>query len=376
MADPIPIYKDQDFYVPHFEVRLASRALPADTVNDVQQVTYKDNVDKIDECQLTINNWDAEKRTFKYSDSDLFLPGEEFELRMGYYGGDRLRLMLRGVITSLRPSFPSGGSPTLAVEALNILHTFREVQRSHTYENMTDGEIAHQIGEQRLGLKVDPKTKTSGEERYKYIIQDNQPDVVFLMERARRVGYDVYVEEKDDNGSSKESVLFFGPSESPERPTYELTYGRSLVEFSTNLTTATQVARVSVQGWDATAKKEIRFTARRDQLATKGVGKAGNQAGIEASFEKREEVIATKPVNSLQEAKTLATETLEKNAKELLTGSASTVGLPDLRAGNHVVLNGLGTRFSGRYFVTATTHSIGDSGYTTQFDCRREEIEG
>jgi phage protein D len=50
------------------------------------------------------------------------------------------------------------------------------------------------------------------------------------------------------------------------------------------------------------------------------------------------------------------------------------VGLPDLRAGSVVNIDGLGARFTGRYFVTSTTHAIGDGGYTTQFECRREEL--
>jgi phage protein D len=59
----------------------------------------------------------------------------------------------------------------------------------------------------------------------------------------------------------------------------------------------------------------------------------------------------------------------------MLMGTGSTVGLPDLRASSVVYLDGLGKRFSGRYFVTGTTHTIGDSGYTTQFECRREDIQ-
>ena len=39
-------------------------------------------------------------------------------------------------------------------------------------------------------------------------------------------------------------------------------------------------------------------------------------------------------------------------------------------------IGGVGERFSGRYFVTDTTHAVGDSGYTTQFGCRREEVKG
>ena len=57
-----------------------------------------------------------------------------------------------------------------------------------------------------------------------------------------------------------------------------------------------------------------------------------------------------------------------------MKGSGSTVGLPDLRSGSVVEVDGLGKRFTGRYFVTGTTHGITNGGYTTQFECRREEV--
>ena len=62
-------------------------------------------------------------------------------------------------------------------------------------------------------------------------------------------------------------------------------------------------------------------------------------------------------------------------AKNLVTGSGSTVGLPELRAGRPVYIRGLGRRFSGRYLVTSSTHALGDSGYTTQFEARMEELK-
>jgi len=65
---------------------------------------------------------------------------------------------------------------------------------------------------------------------------------------------------------------------------------------------------------------------------------------------------------------------LEGIAKEMVKGNGSVAGLPDIRAGTVLMIDGLGDRFSGRYFVVSTTHAIGDSGYTTQFECRREEL--
>jgi phage protein D len=374
-----PIFKDQDFYVPHFQIKLQRQALDPEVVHDILRVTYKDSLTDIDSFEITINNWDEEyrtyekvrERTFKYSDQKLFDPGQEVEVWMGYYGEKRQRLMLKGEITSLRPTFPASGASTLAVSGLNLLHRLRRKQRTDSYKKLTDSQIAKRIAD-RLQLKLECKRTPASETRYAYLFQDNQYDIVFLMERARRIGYDLYVKEAGENGRSEKSTLFFTPS-GDERATYELVYGASLIQFTPNLTTANQVGKVTVRGWNPRQKKKIEYTAKREELRTKGTGKRGRQADLEKSFGDREEVITSIPVESPDEAKRLAIETLERISKDIIKGSGSTVGLPDLRAGNVVQIEGLGERFSGRYFVTATTHTIDDSGYTTQFECRREE---
>ena len=372
----IPIYKGQDFYVPGFEVKVGEEKLSRAVIRDITQVTYKDDVKQIDSFEITINNWDAKTRDFKYSDQRLFDPGKKVELWMGYFGGDQLRLMLTGEITSLRPSFPSGGQPTLAISGLNLMHRLRKKQESHSYQRMTDNQIAKQI-EGRLGVPIVTVEDADGQkEEYRYLFQDNQYDILFLMQRARAVGYDLMVLEEGTGRQARPSKLYFGPSENIQRVTYELKYGLSLIEFQPTLTTANQVSKVTVRGWDNVRKEPIEVTVERGRLRTKGVGPEGGQREIEQSFAEREEIIVNRPINSRQEAETLARRTLENIAKDMVKGSGSVVGLPDLRAGCVVHISGLGKRFSGRYFVTATTHTIGDGGYTTRFECRREEIQG
>jgi phage protein D len=373
-TEAIPIYTGgRDFYVPAFEVRLRGRPLGQDVMRDVVQVSYKDSMTDIDSFELSVNNWDAERRTYKYSDLELFDPGKELELWMGYFGRDPLRLMIKGEITSLRPNFPATGQPTLAVSGLNLLHRLRRCQVSRTYLNQTDSQIADQVA-RLLGLEPSLSDAASNETPNTYVFQDNQYDIVFLMERARLTGYEIYVVEQGQNGKSAPSKLFFGPSTTGQRPTYQLTAGRSLVDFQPELTTARQVGKVTVRGWDAKKKEKIEFTATRDQLKAKGLTKEGRIDAIEQSFGDREEVITNVPVESLDEAERLATGALERIAKDMVKGNGSSLGLPDLRAGSVLKIDGMGGRFSGRYFVTATTHTISDGGYATQFECRREEI--
>jgi phage protein D len=383
---PIAIYGGADFYVPYFVVKVGGSALTQDIVRDIVQVTYKDSIDDIDSFDIEINNWDADQRAFKYVDSDLFDPGKRVELSMGYYGKDRQRLMIRGEITSLRPSFQAEGQPRLTISGLNLLHHLRNKQESKTYAGLKDSPIARQIGAR---LHVDVVTDPSAEhdeEVNTYLIQDNQYDIVFLMGRARRLGYDLFVIE---DPKAKKASVYFGPSLNVQKVTYQLAYGLgphvngvgagpvgpSLIQFQPNLTTANQVNEVTVRGWDAKNKKELKYTAKRSELMTKDASFLGRQDAADQAFGQREEIVADRPVNSQQEAKTLATQTLENIAKDMVKGSGSTIGLPDLRAGRTVYLDGLGRRFSGRYFVTATTHTCGEGGYTTSFECRREELK-
>lgn len=380
MAEPQAIHlweEKEDFYVPQFEVRIRSRKLPQNVVYDVTQVSYKDSLTEVDSFEITLSNlWDHATGCFKYSDGPLFDPDpdQELTLWMGYRGTIGLVLMITGEINGLRPSFPESGQSTLVVSGQNRLHRLaRRKQVSDTYEKMTDSEMAKRVA-QRLGMKlvIDPNASQK-EEKHDYVLQDNQYDIIFLMERARRIGYEVYVKEQGENGRAEENELHFKPSDSVKRRSYILTYGESLIQFTPNLTTANQVEKVTVRGWDRNKKQPITGTATRAELATRGVGQAGGQDKLDKAIQGHEEVITDRPVRSDNDAKQMARQTLENIAKDMVKGSGSTIGLPYLRAGTVVELRGLGRRFSGHYFVTGTTHTIGDGGYTTQFECRREE---
>ncbi len=110
--------------------------------------------------------------------------------------------MITGEITSLRPTFPASGQPTLAISGLNMLHRFAAKQERQAYENMTDSR--DRPGDRRR-LDVDrahrPSRRRSARSSYDYLLQDNEYDIVFLLERARRIGYDLFVEEGDRAGN-------------------------------------------------------------------------------------------------------------------------------------------------------------------------------
>jgi phage protein D len=130
------------------------------------------------------------------------------------------------------------------------------------------------------------------------------------------------------------------------------------------------VSQVTVRGWDPATKQAIVVTATADDLPGSGSGTSGPQEA-QKSLGNRQDVVVDAVVTSEEEARELAISLLRERAYEFITGNGEIVGLPDLRPGDNMDLDGLGRRFSGSYYVKKVEHTIGSSGFRTRFEVRR-----
>jgi phage protein D len=113
-------------------------------------------------------------------------------------------------------------------------------------------------------------------------------------------------------------------------------------------------------------------TVKRNEI--KGIVTPSDLNVTEPDLTKKVEIVIDRPIQNEAEAKLLATNRLRQIGEVLVEAKGKTIGVPDLRAGSKVEIKGLGTRFSGTYLITGTTHSIGDGGYTTEFTGRMEKL--
>ncbi|MEP6817668.1 MAG: hypothetical protein ABI873_19190 [Marmoricola sp.] len=387
------------FFVPRFEVKIQGANLPRDVLFDVRSLTYRDDVDGLDSFELVVNNWDEVQRRFKYVGSEttaqlekghpdyprvtLFEPcGKEVVVRMGY--GNTFVEMLRGSFTTMTPSY-ADGSAELVVGGLNVLHQLRRKQYTTTWMDKKDSDIAKNLaqrtdnGRKRFPLPIAIDQEALGKEKpIPLVTQNNQYDIDFLFQRARLRGYVMFIQE-EDTASGRPRQLYFGPSKPGMIPgirdvMFELAWGRSLMEFKPSIKTANQISSVTVRGWHRTRKQPITRTVTLDDerlTANKDLHRIINACAA------REEMVVDEPVFTNCEARERAISILLDQTKILVTADAKVVGLPDLRAGQIVVIKELGARISGRYFITKTQHTIDESGYLTTFSCRREGgVEG
>jgi len=378
------------FYIPQFEVRIEGVGLPRNVLRDVIQLTYKDNIKTIDSFELTVNNWNPSTNNFKYVGSEtaeslqgdtpesqrfrLFEPcRKEVKVYMGYVGN--LRVMLTGNFTTMGPNFSNSGAPTLTVRGLNILHQLRRKQNIRTWRNKKISQAVKSL-ESTLPIPIDIDRNAQSEETpQEFIAQRNQYDIDFIFARARERGYVVFIQEADPNVQGSQPRLYFGPSHGygvpqPRGDIFQLEWGKSLIDFKPTLTTANQIRSVTVRGWHRRSGRTISATVNLDD---RRLNRNRDLYDLLQKCDPREEVVVDEPIFSQGQARQRAIAILMDRQKEMVKASGTTIGLPDLRAGNRVLICNLGSRFSGVYFVEETTHTINDSGYITKFKARRED---
>jgi phage protein D len=361
-----------DYYAPDFLIEVENAELDPESKGDVLEVKVTMDKESLTSAQLKINNWDDSAFAFKYSDTRAFDVGNRVHVQLGYAGS--LLSMMRGQIATLSPQFPESGQPTIDVHVLDGMLKLRDRKpkagETKKYVNMADWEIAQAIAS-RNGLEV-KVTKEGASEKHELVVQKNQDDATFLMERAKRIDFDCFI--LTDPKSGRDTLNFIRPTDARDSTrvrVYEFTWGQSLISFAPVLTVSRQVAAVTVRGWDPKTKEPITYTATSSDLpAGSGRGTNGPKAAGK-TLGGKEDMVVDAPVTSQEEARKLAVSLLLERAYEFVTGTGRAIGIPDLRPGDNVDLTGLGVRFSGRYYVTKVEHTLGNSGYFTQFDVRR-----
>jgi phage protein D len=356
-----------DYYAPTFRVTVGDKTLDLDATGDVLDLRVTLSTKEPGSFSLTINDWDDAQLRFKYSGTDMFDTGRRVAIDLGYSG--RLIPVFAGIITSLSPRFPESGSPSLTVGGQDLLRLMalrrRQDGEPKIYRKKADWQIAQEVA-RRNDLRVVVSKEGPVHER---VTQKNQDDAAFLTDCAKRNEFDLYVHVDPSDGQP--TLHFEKPRDGRDgRPirVFTLAWGENLMSFAPRLSTANQVRKVTVRGWDPSTKTPIVATADERDLPPLA---EGVEAGPSKADKNAAEVIVDRVVLSKEEAKRVAVSRLMELARRFTTGTGKIIGLPDLRPGDNVDIVNLPPRFAGRYYVTKVEHSLGGSGFTTQFDVER-----
>jgi phage protein D len=237
---------------------------------------------------------------------------------------------------------------------------------------MSDSDIVGKIaGENSLS----PKTTSDVNIKYDHVYQHNQTDLEFVLKRAARIDYEVFVDDRDLNFRKRDVSQDSGITVIIGDPSAEY----ALQRFAPRLSSAGLVQEVNVRSWNPDRKEEIigKATAPQTKLGSKdGPGAANSPFGKKFYYD------ADVPLKSVEEANALAKSKLEELSLNYITGDALCLGHPNLKAGKVITIKCKDDRFDGKYYITGASHRYqhksggsAPGGYTTMLKVRRNAAD-
>ena len=298
--------------------------------------------------ELCFNNVAADGRggaDLAFEDERAFKLGDRIEVYAGEEEGPTQ--IFAGTITGLEAEFSGERSPTLKALAEDGLQKARMKRRTRTHEDQSLADIAGTIAED-LGLR--PRI-TGFTDPIGIRVQLNESDLAFLRRLLARYDGDVQVV-GDELHVSPRSQVRRGAVELELRS--QLRHARVLADL------AHQVNEVTVAGWDPIRGERLNGSSTGADRGP-GNGRAGADLLADA-LGRRNHHLSHLAVADAAEADAVAEAAFDERRRRFVTVN------PNIRVCTHVILRGLGPRFSNTYYVTLCRHPFDlDEGYETDF---------
>lgn len=374
-------------FAPEFRLQLNDVPIPAALRASISSVSLETGLEGADRVEFTLVN-----ENLRWMDERLLGVDTKLALFLGY-APDPLEQVFVGEIVGQNAAFPSSGSPTLTVIALDLLQRFQQGTRVRWFAiplpsvgNYPLPDLAvtaipsaeHGLipiydpigaalsvilgGVEAIGAIGDP------DEQQKLIRkQTGESDFDFLKRIARESGWEMFIDHTAPLGGYK--LRFMSPL-SQLTPDLTLKYGQSLIDFTPRISKVGQIVSVTAYIWVAQIKTEFSVTVGWDwdRMALTLDIRPG---AISDEHSGPSNYLIQDPVTAISAPRRIVSELIPK-LNHRLTGSGSTIGDPRIRAGSVIQMEGLGVQFGGLYRVTSARHTLDSSGYRTSFDVRKE----
>jgi phage protein D len=343
--------------VPDFRLLVNGRPLPDEVAALVLSVTVDDEVDLPGMFAFEVAAPSEGEGAYDLVDDPLFDVGGVVEVQLGY--ADDVSRLIVGEITGLEPEIVADAPPTLTVRGFDRRHRLTRGRRTRSFLKLKDSDIAARVARD-AGLSAEVE---DSEVTHEYVLQANQTDMEFLLERAGRIHFEVGIDDR---------TLLFRRRGAAGDPAATLHAGDDLIEFHPRLSSVNQVSEVSVRGWSPAEKKAVVGRASAGDAGPKMGGEVSGAELAERAFGAADAALTALPVMTQAEADQLARGRLTEKVLGLVTCEGVCWGRTDVRPGRLVEVAGVGRRFGGQYYVTSANHRVAaGGGYQTRFTARR-----
>ncbi len=337
-----------------------------DPAYEILSIDVSREVHRIPRAELHLDDGHAARQSFPISDSELFAPGKEIEIKLRYEGGAD-ETVFKGMVVRHGVEASASGS-ALVVQMKDAAVKLTGPRHSAVFREKSDGEIIGEIVEQ-AGLGKG--TLAATEPRHPEIVQYNSTDWDFILMRAEALGLFVVV----DDGEVSLAKLELNGS-----PRHTFEWGvDEIYDFEMEADAGRQYGGFESVAWSL---KDQKLTPARQAKAF--ATQQGNLDGeeIARSFGFGTCTLSHPVAMGTGELQAWADAGMARNRMAMLRGRIAVAGFSGIRPLDVMEVVGIGERFNGKTLVTGIRHRVDAGGWQTdvQFGlspegfCRQEDL--
>ncbi|MHA7059797.1 type VI secretion system tip protein VgrG [Aquimarina sp. M1] len=311
----------------------------------VKTISIEKEVNRISTAKIVLIDGEPAKQDFELSNEGLLIPGTEIEITAGYHSDEEM--VFKGIVIKHNIKIRTNGS-YLILECKDETVKLTIGRKSkYFYENKDSGIIEEIVDAYGINKEIEATNH-----EHKELVQYNISDWDFIVTRAQANGKLCFVD--DGKLTIKKPDFSLEPIET-------VTFGATILDLDAEIDARHQIDKVTSYSWNY-ADQEIVEAEGADPA----VALNGNLAPSDLSS-----VIALENLE-LRHGGTLSTAELQdwSDAKWMfqqlskIRGRVKFQGIPAVKPGVILNLQGVGDRFNGKIYITGVSHHISEGNWT------------
>lgn len=309
-------------------------------------LTVTKEINRIPSATLQLRDGEASQATFAASNTDLFIPGKQIEIQLGYRAqNDRV---FKGIIVKHSIKLRKNGSQ-LIVECRDAAVKLTSGKKSRYFVDSKDSDVMEEL----IGAYSLPHTVEATVPDLKELVQYEATDWDFLLCRAEANGQVVLVEDG--------AINIAKPATGAE-PIVAVQFGATLLELDAEIDARWQSPSIKAFSWTATDQEVIEVEASEPSTTNNGNLSPADLAAVlgDAAHELRHAGKLSQP-----ELQAWADARLLKERLAKVRGRAKFQGFAGVLPGKIIDVTGIGERFAGRMYVSGVRHTLANGNWET-----------
>lgn len=312
-----------------------------DTV-EVTSISINKEVNRIATAEIWIIEGGAfglENSPFENSESSVFVPGNELEVKLGY--GDETSLVYSGLILKQRLMVRNNDS-VLAIECADKSIKLTKGRHSGVYSKATDSDVFKKIvGLYGISNEIDDTTQQYGQ-----LVQHNCSHWDYMLIRSE---VNNMVTTTDNNTLKVKKIDF---SKNPE---VKISADNYVIDVDLSLDAENVYKEFKVVSWDENQQEIIESTTNVSESLPWGNIHSAELSDVLSGVSFNKSSTASLEISELE---AYGESAANKSMLDKIKGRIQIPGTDKINPGEIIALSGFGDRFNGNAFVSKVMHQV------------------